>query len=57
MEQLSLLKSRECHFCPFPIPNDERAIRSKTGDGWAHFECWYDGSVFKRDPETGKRLN
>jgi hypothetical protein len=48
--------ARACHFCGLPIPANEEAIRAKTGDAWAHFECWYDGSVFKRDADTGRPL-
>ena len=48
---------RKCYFCPFPIPDDEKAIRAKTDNAWAHFECWYDGSVFERDPKTGEQLS
>jgi hypothetical protein len=34
--------------------DDEKAIEAKTKNAWAHFECWYDGSPFERDPKTGK---
>lgn len=47
---------RKCHFCPFPIPDEEKAVHSITGEAWAHFECWYDGAPLPRDPETGERL-
>jgi hypothetical protein len=47
---------RACHFCPFPIPDSERAIRAATDNAWAHFECWYDGTPFRRDPDTGELL-
>jgi hypothetical protein len=48
---------RACHFCQGPIPNDEKAIRARTENAWAHFECWYDGPPpFKRDVE-GRRFN
>lgn len=45
---------RRCYGCGLPIPDGERAIRAKTGDAWKHFECWYDGTAFARDPETGE---
>jgi hypothetical protein len=48
---------RRCHFCPVPIPDSEKAVRAKTGDVWAHFECWYDGGLpFDRDPATGEQM-
>lgn len=50
-------ETRTCHFCTLPIPADEKAVRAKTGDAWAHFECWYDGSCFERDIATGRRLS
>ena len=48
---------RCCHFCRGPIPDDERAVEAKTRNGWVHFECWYDGFPFKRDPQTGRCLD
>jgi hypothetical protein len=49
-------KLRICHYCKGPIPDDERAIEAATKNGWAHFECWYDGGPpFERDPETGRQ--
>jgi hypothetical protein len=45
---------RRCHYCKLPIPEAERAVRAQTGNAWAHFECWYDGQVFDRDPVTGE---
>ena len=47
---------RICHFCEGPIPDDEKAVEATTGNGWAHFECWYDGTPFERDPVTGEQL-
>lgn len=47
---------RTCHFCKLPIPDDERAVEATARNGWAHFECWYDGTAFPRDPETGRQL-
>ncbi len=47
---------RRCHGCGLPIPAGEKAIQATTGNAWKHFECWYDGSVFPRDPRTGIRL-
>jgi hypothetical protein len=47
--------SRTCTFCEGPIPEDERAIEALTKNGWAHFECWYDGTPFPRDPQTGRQ--
>jgi hypothetical protein len=44
---------RRCHDCGLPIPDDEKAIKAKTGNAWKHFECWYDGTPFPRDPQTG----
>ena len=38
------------------IPDGEDAIRAKTENAWAHFECWFDGMPFERDPATGERL-
>ena len=46
-------KNRVCHFCEGKIPDDEGAVHAQTGNAWAHFECWYDGEPFDRDPETG----
>ncbi len=46
---------RRCYDCGLPIPDDEKAIQSKTGNAWKHFECWYDGYTFPRDPLTGVR--
>ena len=48
---------RTCHFCKGPIPDSERGIEAVTKNAWAHFECWYDGDPFPRDPETGELLN
>jgi hypothetical protein len=46
---------RTCHFCKFPIADDERAIEATTKNAWAHFKCWYEGGPFgERDPVTGK---
>lgn len=47
---------RVCHFCELPIPADEKAVEARTRNGWAHFECWYDGAPFKRDPNTGREI-
>ena len=47
---------RRCHYCKGPIPDEEKAIAAKTGNAWAHFECWYAGTPFKRDPVTGRQL-
>jgi hypothetical protein len=47
---------RTCHFCRLPIPDGERAIEARSKNAWAHFECWYAGTPFKRDPKTGKEL-
>lgn len=44
---------RRCHSCELPIPDGEEAIQDKTGNAWMHFECWYDGTPFLRDPLTG----
>lgn len=50
-------KLRACYFCPAPIPDDEKhVVQARTKNAWAHFECWYDGTPFKRDHETGERL-
>ena len=46
---------RRCHDCELPIPDGEKAVEAKTGNAWMHFECWYDGTPFPRDPETGAR--
>jgi hypothetical protein len=46
---------RECYGCGLPIPAGERAIQATTGNAWKHFECWYDGTPFPRDRETGAR--
>ena len=51
-----LARVRVCHFCKLPIPDGEDAIRAKTENAWAHFECWFDGMPFERDPATGERL-
>jgi hypothetical protein len=45
--------ARRCHGCGLPIPDDEKAVEAKTGNAWKHFECWYDGAPFPRDPLTG----
>jgi hypothetical protein len=50
------LPQRKCHFCNLPIPGAEKAVRAKTNNAWAHFECWYDGSLFDRDVRTGEQL-
>jgi hypothetical protein len=47
---------RTCHYCKGPIPDDEKAIKATNAEAWAHFECWYDGAPFKRDPDTGERV-
>jgi hypothetical protein len=44
--------ARRCRGCGLPIPDDEKAVEAKTGNAW-HFECWYDGAPFPRDPLTG----
>jgi hypothetical protein len=41
--------------CELPIPDDEKAVEARTGNGWAHVECWYAGVPLKRDPKTGRR--
>lgn len=46
---------RCCHYCGIPIPSGEKAVEARTRNAWAHFECWYSGSVFKRDPVTGEK--
>jgi len=46
---------RRCHGCGFPIPDNEKAVEATTGNAWKHFECWYDGGPFPRDPLTGAR--
>jgi hypothetical protein len=38
---------RTCYFCGQPI-RGAIVIPAKTGDAWAHFSCWYDGT-----PVTG----
>jgi hypothetical protein len=50
------MSERRCHYCSGPIPDEEKAVRAKTGNAWAHFECWYDGSPFRRDPGSGEPL-
>jgi len=47
---------RVCHHCDIVIPEDEKAVLAKTGNAWMHFECWYDGAPFLRDPRTGLEL-
>jgi hypothetical protein len=47
---------RTCHFCKLPIPDDEKAIEAIAKNGWAHFDCWYDGPTIKRDPRTGRKI-
>lgn len=47
---------RRCHFCKGVIPDKEKAVEAETKNAWAHFECWYDGTPFKRDPDTGEIL-
>lgn len=51
------LPARKCHFCTLPIPDNEKAVEAKTGNAWAHFECWYDRSPFPRDARTGELLS
>lgn len=53
-EMKQIACGRTCHFCGLPIPDDEKAIQATTKNGWAHFECWYDGTPFERDPDTGE---
>jgi hypothetical protein len=48
--------AKTCHFCGLPIPDGERPIGAKTGNAYAHFECWYDGAPFPRDEQTGALL-
>jgi len=48
------MTARTCYFCERPISDDEKAIQAKTKNAWAHFECWYDGEPFDRDPITGE---
>jgi hypothetical protein len=48
---------RKCHYCPYPIPDGEKAVEAKTKNAWAHFECWYDGTPLKRDPKTGEQIS
>ncbi len=48
-------EARRCYDCGLPIPADEKAVEAKTGNAWKHFECWYDGAPFPRDPLTGVR--
>lgn len=50
-------RRQTCHFCQGPIPDEEKAIEAKTGNAWAHFECWYDGPPFERDPLTGELVS
>jgi hypothetical protein len=49
-------KRGNCYECGLPIPDDEEAIKAKNADVYKHWECWYDGTPFKRDPRTGKVL-
>jgi hypothetical protein len=56
LSEIAVATMRTCHYCDLPIPDREKAIQSITGNGWAHFECWYDGTPFKRDPATGEQI-
>lgn len=49
--------NRRCHDCQGLIPDDERAVQALTKNAWMHFECWYAGLPFARDPETGRLLH
>ena len=50
------MADRACHYCGLPIPENEKPVQAVTGNAWAHFECWYDGEPFPRDPDTGRQL-
>jgi hypothetical protein len=45
---------RRCHYCGLPIPDREHSVEALTMNAWAHFECWFDGRPWPRDPSTGE---